>query len=134
MKSTNLEAISPWLQMLWEQGGSDLLLTGGSEPRLRVDGKLCSIAGVGKMSAEEVDNIVRSMLDSSQVDIFEQEQDVDFSFSWEDKARLRANAFTQKGNTAARAADDPELHTHFRPTWTSSRRRLVGRPAAGSFF
>ena len=33
------EPISPWLQMLWDQGGSDLLLTGGSAPRLRVDGK-----------------------------------------------------------------------------------------------
>jgi twitching motility protein PilT len=52
------------------------------------------------MSGEEVDIIVRTLLDTSQVKTFEAEQDVDFSFSWLDKARLRASAFTQKGYTA----------------------------------
>ncbi len=52
------------------------------------------------MSGEEVDQIVRSMLDPSQIAIFEEQLDVDFSFSWEEKARLRASAFTQKGHTA----------------------------------
>ena len=100
MKTNNLEAISPWLEMLWDQAGSDLLLTGGSAPRLRVDGKLCPVAGAGEMSGEEVDTIVRSMLDPSQAEIFDEQMDVDFSFSYEDKARLRASAFTQKGHTA----------------------------------
>src|SRR3974377_144299 len=86
--------------MLWEQGGSDLLLTGGSAPRLRVDGRLRPIEGAGPMTGEEVDNIVRSLLDPSQIKIFEENLDVDFSFSWEDKARLRASAFTQRGLTA----------------------------------
>ena len=100
LKAINTESISPWLQMLWDQGGSDLLLTGGSAPRLRVDGKLRPIEGAGEMSGEEVDRIVRSLLDPPQVATFDEHQDVDFSFSWEDKARLRASAFTQKGQTA----------------------------------
>ena len=100
MKTVSTESISPWLQLLWDQGGSDLLLTGGSAPRLRVDGKLCPIAGAVEMSGQEVDEIVRSLLDPPQVEIFEEHLDVDFSFSWQDKARLRASAFTQKGQTA----------------------------------
>jgi twitching motility protein PilT len=52
------------------------------------------------MSGQQVDEIVRSLLDASQVETFEQHLDVDFSFSWQDKARLRASAFTQKGQTA----------------------------------
>ncbi len=52
------------------------------------------------MSGEEVDLVVRSLLDPSQVRTFEENLDVDFSFSWQDKARLRASAFTQKGQTA----------------------------------
>ncbi len=36
----NIETISPWLQVLWDRQGSDLLLATGSEPRIRVDGKL----------------------------------------------------------------------------------------------
>lgn len=100
MKTVSTEKISIWLQMLWDQGGSDLLLTGGSAPRLRVDGKLRPIDGATEMSGEEVDEIVRSLLDSTQLDTFDTQQDVDFSFSWQDKARLRASAFTQKGDTA----------------------------------
>ncbi len=52
------------------------------------------------MSGGEVDEIVRSLLDPAQVEIFDEHLDVDFSFSWQDKARLRASAFTQKGQTA----------------------------------
>ena len=100
MKTIDMESISPWLRKLWDEGGSDLLLTGGSAPRLRVDGKLSAINGAGEMSGEEVDLVVRSLLDPSQVRTFEENLDVDFSFSWQDKARLRASAFTQKGQTA----------------------------------
>lgn len=99
-KITNTDSISPWLQMLWEQGGSDLLLTGGSAPRLRVDGRLRPIEGARPMTGEEVDEIVISLLDEPQIKNFEENLDVDFSFSWEDKARLRASAFTQRGLTA----------------------------------
>ena len=99
-KATNTESISPWLQLLWEQGGSDLLLTGGSAPRLRVDGRLRPIEGARPMTGAEVDEIVLSLLDEPQIKNFEENLDVDFSFSWEDKARLRASAFTQRGLTA----------------------------------
>lgn len=100
MKTINTERVSQWLQMLWDQGGSDLLLTGGSAPRLRVDGRLRPIEGAEPLTGNEVDEIVRSLLDASQVETFEHHLDVDFSFSWQDKARLRASAFTQKGQTA----------------------------------
>jgi twitching motility protein PilT len=52
------------------------------------------------MTGQEVDDVVRSLLDRSQIEAFDQDLDVDFSFSWQDKARLRASAFTQKGQTA----------------------------------
>jgi twitching motility protein PilT len=100
METNNLERISPWLQLLWEQGGSDLLITGGSAPRVRVDGKLRPIEGAESLSGHDVDELVRSLLDSSQLKTFEEHLDVDFSFTWQDKARLRASAFTQKGQTA----------------------------------
>lgn len=100
MESNNLEKISPWLQLLWEQGGSDLLITGGSAPRVRVDGKLRPVEGATSLSAAEVDKLVDGLLDPAQRQVFEQHLDVDFSFTWQGKARLRASAFTQKGQTA----------------------------------
>jgi twitching motility protein PilT len=92
--------IAPWLQILWDQGGSDLLLAGGSAPRIRVDGKLRPLEGAPVLSGEEIHALVESLLDPAQVTIFEEHQDVDFAFSWQDRARLRASAFTQRGETA----------------------------------
>ena len=42
-----LEAsMESWLQALWDQGGSDLLLSSNSAPRIRVDGKLFPLENV----------------------------------------------------------------------------------------
>jgi twitching motility protein PilT len=100
VNSIDTGTIAPWLQILWDQGGSDLLLAGGSAPRLRVDGKLRPVEGAPVLSGEEIQALVESLLDPAQVTIFEEHQDVDFAFSWQDRARLRASAFTQRGETA----------------------------------
>jgi twitching motility protein PilT len=94
------EAIAPWLQILWDQKGSDLLLAGGSAPRIRTDGKLRPVEGAVSLSGEEINTLVRTLLTPAQQSTFEREQDVDFAFSWLDRARLRGSAFTQRGETA----------------------------------
>jgi twitching motility protein PilT len=95
-----LKGIDPWIQALWESEGSDLLLSGGSAPRLRVNGRLRPIEGAPLLTGEEVDAISRPLLTTEQVAVFEDQQDVDFSFSWGDKARLRGSMFTQRGQSA----------------------------------
>jgi twitching motility protein PilT len=94
------QAIAPWLEILWDQKGSDLLLTGGSAPRVRVDGKLRPVEGAPILSGEEIHTLVRTVLTPSQEATLEEEQDVDFAFSWADRARLRGSAFTQRGEIA----------------------------------
>ena len=84
MNSIDTGTIAPWLQILWDQGGSDLLLAGGSAPRIRVDGKLRPVEGAPVLSGEEIHALVTSLLDPAQVTIFEEHQDVDFAFSWQD--------------------------------------------------
>jgi len=100
VETVNTEAISPWLDILWDQKGSDLLLAGGSAPRIRVDGKLRPVEGAPILSGGEIDALVRPILSPSQQATFDDEQDVDFAFSWLDRARLRGSAFTQRGETA----------------------------------
>jgi twitching motility protein PilT len=100
VNSIDPEEIEPWLQILWDQKGSDLLLTGGSAPRIRVDGKLRPVEGAPIQSGAEIDALVRKLLSPGQEAILEEHQDVDFAFSWLDRARLRASAFTQRGQTA----------------------------------
>jgi twitching motility protein PilT len=96
----NTEDIAPWLEIMWEQKGSDLLLSGDSAPRVRVDGKLRPVEGAPVLSGEQIDALVRGVLSPSQQSTFDVEQDVDFAFSWLDRARLRGSAFTQRGQTA----------------------------------
>jgi twitching motility protein PilT len=92
--------IEPWLQQLWDHGGSDLLLSGGSAPRIRVDGKLRPIDGAQILTGEQIDDIAKPLLTDGQRMIFDEQLDVDFAFSWGDKARIRGSIFTQRGQTA----------------------------------
>ena len=96
----DIATISPWLEVLWDKQGSDLLLATGSEPRIRVDGKLSAIENTDALSGDQIEAIVQGMLSPENKKTFDEHQDVDFSLSWLDRARLRGSAFTQKGNTA----------------------------------
>jgi twitching motility protein PilT len=96
----DIGAITPWLEILWDQGGSDLLLAGDSAPRIRVSGKLRPVEGAPVLSGLEIDKLVRTVLNPSQQETLNVEQDVDFAFSYLDRARLRGSAFTQRGQTA----------------------------------
>lgn len=100
MSSDPVLAIEPWLQILWDRTGSDLLLTAGSAPRIRVDGKLEPIPGESILTGERIHDIAMPLLSPGQLMTFEDQQDVDFSFSWGDRARIRGSAFTQRGQTA----------------------------------
>src|SRR5580700_3098539 len=100
MENDNAGSITPWLQILWDQKGSDLLLAGGSPPRIRVNGKLRPVESAPVLTGEQIDTLVRTLLNPDQQIIFDREQDVDFAFSWLDRARLRGSAFTERGQTA----------------------------------
>ena len=100
MNNVDITGITPWLQTLWDHKGSDLLLSGNSAPRIRVSGKLRPVEGARILTGPEIDALVRPLLTPSQRATLDTEQDVDFAFSWEDRARLRGSAFTQRGEIA----------------------------------
>src|SRR5579863_9032559 len=100
MSSDPVSAVEPWLQILWDRHGSDLLLTSGSAPRIRVDGRLEPLPGEAILTGDGIRDIAMPLLTSGQMMTFEEQQDVDFSFSWGDRARIRGSAFTQRGQTA----------------------------------
>ncbi|MEU6311465.1 type IV pilus twitching motility protein PilT [Streptomyces sp. NPDC047014] len=87
------------LSDLWERGGSDLLLTAGSAPFLRVDGALRPVEGP-VLTEPEVDRLVSGVLGTELTARFRRERQVDFAFSWGERARLRGNAFVQRGASA----------------------------------
>jgi twitching motility protein PilT len=100
METQQNNSMDQWLEILWEQGGSDLLLSGDSPPRIRVNGKLRPVEGAKPMTGDEIDAIARPLLTPGQLEVFKDQMDVDFSFSYLDRARIRGSIFTQRGQTA----------------------------------
>ncbi|MHB8827781.1 MAG: type IV pilus twitching motility protein PilT [Acidimicrobiales bacterium] len=88
------------MQILWEQGGSDLLLSGGSPPRIRVTGRLAPVEGAPVLTSNDIDDIALPLLTDGQRRIFKEMQDVDFAFSFKDVGRVRGSLFTQRSQTA----------------------------------
>jgi twitching motility protein PilT len=88
------------LATLWQAGGTDLLLTVGMPPMLRVDGSLTPVPDTSPLTLEEADALLAEVLRQEQRAAWNARQEFDFSFSWRDRARIRGNAFTQRGLTA----------------------------------
>jgi len=92
-------ALDLFLAELCRRGGSDLLLTVGAPPLVRIDGQLVAL-DVAPLTAEDADVLVTAALGSTRAAHFAHEQELDFSFGRPKLARFRANAFHQRGAVA----------------------------------
>ena len=80
---------------------SDLHLTVGALPTLRVDGSLTPLEGEKPLMAEDVQGLVFSILTEEQKEILLANKELDFSFALGEVARFRVNVYHQKGYLAA---------------------------------
>jgi twitching motility protein PilT len=90
------EALEPLLQAMWDLHGTDLILTAGTWPLIRVDGALRPVVGTEPLSPKDSEGFARDLLSLKQWDTFESGNELDFSFTWKGTARIRGNAFRQK--------------------------------------
>ena len=88
------------LNLMVQRGGSDLHISVGSPPRIRVDGKLVDTEHEPLMP-EATKKLVYSVLGADQVAKFEKNLELDFSFGVANLGRFRTNAFVQRGTIAA---------------------------------
>ncbi len=86
------------LEEVVKRNASDLHLTVGVPPMLRIDGGLVPIADQKPLTEQDVEKLIYSVVDDVQKDILLKDKEVDFSFAFGDVARFRANAYHQKGN------------------------------------
>lgn len=89
--------INGYLQMVAQQGGSDLHLSVGRPPIIRIDGKLYPISGEGKMTASMIEEAARAVLNDEQWERLKREKQIDFSIDLAERARFRSNVYFQKG-------------------------------------
>lgn len=122
-------SIEPWLEELWLRGGSDLLLVGGSAPRLRVSGKLEPIEGSVVLTGEQIHLLALGLLTEQQKSVLMEFLDVDFSFSWGARARVRGSVFTQRGEAALALRIIPaEIPTFEQLSLPSAAEMLIKQP------
>jgi twitching motility protein PilT len=94
-----MAALYDLLKMMVEMGGSDLHITTGSSPRLRIDGKLVSIDHP-TLSPADTKALCYSVLTDAQKHRFEENNELDLSFAIKGVSRFRANIFMQRGAVA----------------------------------
>lgn len=79
------------------EDGSDLHLGAGRVPAIRVSGELIFLVKHPALTQADMFGILGEILEKSKIDKFKEDQEADFSFEFHGKARLRGNAFFQKG-------------------------------------
>src|SRR5215813_14476808 len=94
-------SLSELLRRLAELGGSDLHITTGSAPQVRVDGHLRPLDGFRVLTSADTKQLAYSVLTDAQKHRFEENLELDFSFGVKGLSRFRANLFNQRGAVGA---------------------------------
>jgi twitching motility protein PilT len=89
------------LSIMYEQGASDLHISTGIPPTIRIDGELGPLEKESPLSAAQTKSLVYSVLTDAQKHKFEEESELDFSFGIKGLCRFRGNAFMQRGAVGA---------------------------------
>ena len=88
------------LKAMVEKGSSDLHITTGSPPQLRIDGRLVPLK-TPPLTPVETKQLCYSILADAQKHKFEEENELDLSFGVKGLSRFRANLFMQRGAVGA---------------------------------
>ena len=87
------------LKTQFEQDASDLHITVGTPPQLRINGELCVIK-IPPLTMDDTEKLCYSILTEEQKRMFEEQKELDFSFALKGMARFRGNVFRQRGGVA----------------------------------
>ncbi|HHW78163.1 MAG TPA: PilT/PilU family type 4a pilus ATPase [Xanthomonadaceae bacterium] len=82
---------------LLELKGSDIFITAGSPPALKINQEVRRIGGQN-LNPQQTALLVRSVMNDRQARDFDQYREVNFSLNFPDVARFRVSAFTQRGS------------------------------------
>ena len=89
------------LSTMVESRASDVHLSPGFAPAIRVRGKIEPIEGFPKLMPQDTREIVYSLLNDSQRKMFENNLQLDFAYAVPGMARFRVNCFFQRGSISA---------------------------------
>src|SRR3977135_4253349 len=94
-------SLSELLHRLSELGGSDLHITTGTAPLVRMHGEIRPLDGYRPLTSSETKQLAYYVLTAAQKHRFEENLELDFSFGVKGLSRFRANIFNQRGAVGA---------------------------------
>src|SRR4030042_1454903 len=94
MATVNIDRL---LQACISMGGSDIHITVGRPPVLRIDGRLRSLE-TKVLEPDDTFNLMKSITPEKNQQELQEEGGTDFGFSYGDQGRFRVSVFKQKGN------------------------------------
>lgn len=91
------QKLATLIELTISQGASDLHLVAGVQPIIRVSGVMTPIISETALTQDDMLGLLGEMLTPEHKKRFLETQEMDFSYSYADKARLRGNAYFQRG-------------------------------------
>lgn len=88
------------LSQLVSRNGSDLHISAGAPPKIRISGSLVS-TDQDIMTPDQTKSLIYSILTTDQIAAFEKKLELDFSFGIRELGRFRTNVFMQRGAVGA---------------------------------
>ena len=85
------------LLLMVQKKASDLFITAGRAPTIKVDGALIEVSKT-RLTAEQALIVVLSIMDQRQKDEFENTKECQFAIGFQDLGRFRVSAFTQRAS------------------------------------
>jgi twitching motility protein PilT len=104
--------IQQLFKVMVDNGASDLHLTVGSAPGMRISGDIVRVK-VGSLLPDDTKRLIYQILTEKQKAELEKNLELDFSFGIKGLARFRANVFYSKGSVAAVFRQIPSLIPDF---------------------
>ena len=92
------ERIDKLLARVLSEGASDIHISEGRIPTLRVDGTLVELVDEGEITRERVGAYVDQLLTPENKELLAGNKQVDFGFTYDDAARFRGNIYYQRGS------------------------------------
>ncbi len=89
------------LTIMIERGASDLHVTTGTYPQIRLNGKLVQLSQFEQLTPQDTQRLAYSVLNEGQKQKYEEDNELDLSFGIQGLARFRCNVYRQRGAVAA---------------------------------
>ena len=127
MAQSRLSRIDRILLRLWEEEGTDVILTVGAPPLFRINGELIPADDTPPLAPLETESLLAEVLLVAGRESLGDQRELDFSFTWQDQSRVRGNAYRQRGSVSLALRMIPyEIPTYEELGIPASVRRLAG--------